>query len=298
VRAFVTGSAGFVGRHLVPRLAADGYEVVATDREVDVADCSATESAVTAARPDLVIHLAAVSSVPESLLDPGRTYRVNYLGTRSILEATAGVAPDARVLLVGSADPYGSVAPGAAPFDESAALRPRSPYARTKAAADLLGAAYAARGLDVVRTRAFNHTGPGQADGFVLASFARQAVEIAEGQREPVLRVGNLDSVRDFLDVEDVVEAYLALADRRVPAGAYNIASGTGVRIGTALDALIRIAGVAPRIEVEPERLRETDSAVGDARRLRRVTGWAPRIPFQQTLEQLVADWCQRVSAS
>ena len=282
----------------MPRLARGGYEVVATDREVDVSDASAVETAFAAARPDLVIHLAAVSSVPESLLDPNRTYRVNFLGARSILEAATRAAPAARVVLVGSADPYGSAGPGARPFDESAALRPRSPYARTKAAADLLGAAYAARGLDVVRTRAFNHTGPGQADGFVLASFARQAVEIAEGRRAPVLQVGNLDSERDFLDVEDVVEAYLTLADRRAPAGVYNVASGVGVRIGTALDALTRIAGVAPRIEVDPGRLRETDSAVGDARRLRRVTGWAPRIPLEQTLERLVADWRLRVSAS
>ena len=223
---------------------------------------------------------------------------MNFLGTRAVLEAAARAAPGARVLLACSADQYGSAAPGAPPFTEASPQQPRSPYAHTKVAADLLGACYAARGLDVVRSRAFNHTGPGQAEGFVLPSFARQAVEIALGRREPVVRVGNLDSVRDFLDVEDVLEAYLALADRAVPAGVYNVASGRGVRIGDALEAILRLAGVEPRIEVEPERLRPTDQAVGDATRLREATGWAPRVAFETTLERLVAHWRERLSAS
>jgi nucleoside-diphosphate-sugar epimerase len=298
VRAFVTGAAGFVGRHLVPRLSRAGYEVVATDVELEVSDASAVEAAVASAAPALLVHLAAVSFVPESRADPERTYRVNFLGTRAVLEAAARAAPGARVLLACSADQYGSAAPGAPPFTEASPQQPRSPYAHTKVAADLLGACYAARGLDVVRSRAFNHTGPGQAEGFVLPSFARQAVEIALGRREPVVRVGNLDSVRDFLDVEDVLEAYLALADRALPAGAYNVASGRGVRIGDALEAILRLAGVEPRIEIDPERLRPTDQAVGDAKRLREATGWAPRVAFETTLERLVAHWRERLSAS
>jgi GDP-4-dehydro-6-deoxy-D-mannose reductase len=298
VRAFVTGANGFVGRHLVPRLSRAGYEVLATDIELEVSDASAVEAAVSSAAPTLLIHLAAVSFVPESRAEPERTYRVNFLGTRAVLEAAARAAPGARVLLACSADQYGSAAPGAPPFTEASPQQPRSPYAHTKVAADLLGACYAARGLDVVRSRAFNHTGPGQAEGFVLPSFARQAVEIALGRREPVMRVGNLASVRDFLDVEDVLEAYLALADRAVPAGVYNVASGRGVRIGDALEAILRLAGVEPRIEVDPERLRPTDQAVGDAKRLREATGWAPRVGFETTLERLVAHWRERLSAS
>jgi nucleoside-diphosphate-sugar epimerase len=214
-----------------------------------------------------------------------------------VLEAAASAAPRARVLLACSGDEYGPAAPGAAPFTEASPLRPRSPYAHTKAAADLLGGCYAARGLDVVRSRAFNHTGPGQTEGFVLPSFARQAVEIALGRREPVMRVGNLDSVRDFLDVEDVIEAYLALANPAVPAGVYNVASGRAVRIGDALDAILEHAGVAPRIEVVPERLRPTDQVVGDASRLREATGWQPRVPFDTTLERLVTHWRKRLGA-
>jgi nucleoside-diphosphate-sugar epimerase len=298
MRAFVTGAAGFVGRHLVPRLRRAGYQVVATDIELEISDAPAVEAAVAKAAPALLVHLAAVSFVPESRVEPERTYRVNFLGTRSVLEAARRAAPGARVLLACSADQYGSAAPGAAPFTEASPLRPHSPYAHTKVAADLLGACYAARGLDVVRTRAFNHTGPGQAEGFALPSFARQAVEIALGRREPVVRVGNLESVRDFLDVEDVVEAYLALAGRSAPAGVYNVASGRGVRIGHALGAILNLAGVEPRIEVEPERLRPTDQTLGDATRLREATGWAPKLALETTLERLVAHWRERLSAS
>lgn len=296
MRAFVTGGAGFVGRHLVPRLEREGWEVVSRDRELDVSDQAEVERALEWIKPGLVVHLAAISSVPESRREPTLTFRVNFLGTHALLEALAHKAPGARVLLVGSADAYGSAAPGSPPFRESSPLRPRSPYARTKAAADLLGAAYQARGLDVVRVRAFNHTGPGQSDAFVLPSFARQAAEIAAGKREPVLHVGNLDSMRDFLDVEDVIEAYLALSDRAVPAGAYNVASGVGRRVGDALEEILALAGVAPEIQTDPVRLRPTDSAAGDASRLREATGWEPRVPFETTLARLVADWRERVS--
>jgi GDP-4-dehydro-6-deoxy-D-mannose reductase len=298
VRALVTGAAGFVGGHLLPALERAGYEAIGTDRELDVADAGAVEARMAELRPDLVVHLAAVSAVPVSRREPERTFRVNFLGTRSVLEAVSRRAQAARVLLVGTGDAYGAAQPGRPPFRETDPLRPASPYARTKAAADLLGATHAARGLDVVRIRAFNHTGPGQDDRFVLPSFARQAVEIAAGLREPLLRVGNLASARDFLDIEDVVGAYLALARPGVPCDSYNVASGRAVRIGDALDALLRLAGVAPRVEVDPARMRPTDLSVGDASRLRDATGWAPRVPFETTLARLVADWKERVNGS
>lgn len=296
MRALVTGAAGFVGGHLLPALERSGYETIGTDRELDVSDAGAVSERIAAARPDLVIHLAAVSAVPESRREPERAFRVNFVGARSVLEAVAQRAPQARLLLVGSGDEYGVGGPDSPPFRETDPLRPDSPYARTKAAADLLAGGYAARGLDVVRIRAFNHTGPGQDERFVLPSFARQAAEIAAGRREPLLRVGNLDSLRDFLDVEDVVAAYLVLADRALPADVYNVASGRGVRVGDALDALLELAGVDARIEVDPERRRPTDRAVGDASRLRRSGRWAPRVPFATTLARLFAHWRERVS--
>ena len=265
---------------------------------MDVADPSAVEARLEEVRPEAIVHLAAQSSVAISWQKPELTYRVNYVGTRVVLEAARRVAPEARVILVSSADVYGSSPPGAGPFTEESPLRPRSPYARSKAAADLLGGVFAARGLDVVRVRPFNHTGRGQTDVFVLASFARQVATIEAGRSEPVLRVGNLDSVRDFLDIEDVVDAYALLLGRDVRPDAYNVASGVGVRIGDALESLCELAGIEPRVEVNPDYIRPTDIAVGDARHLRSETGWEPRVPFRQTLAALLAGWRERISAA
>jgi GDP-4-dehydro-6-deoxy-D-mannose reductase len=265
---------------------------------MDVTDPAAVEARVEEVRPEAIVHLAAQSSVALSWREPELTYRVNYVGTRVVLEVARRVAPEARVLLVSSADVYGSASPGSAPFTEESPLRPHSPYARSKATADLLGGVFAARGLDVVRVRPFNHTGHGQSDVFVLSSFARQVAAIAAGKSPPVLRVGNLESVRDFLGIEDVIDAYAQLLGRDVPAGVYNVASGAGVRIGDALKSLCELAGIEPRVEVDPDYFRPTDMAMGAAHRLRAETGWEPRIPFRQTLEQLLGGWRDRINAS
>jgi GDP-4-dehydro-6-deoxy-D-mannose reductase len=298
VRVLVTGAGGFVGKTLLPRLAAAGHDCTGCDLEVDVTDAAAVAVKVSEVAPEAIVHLAALSSVVASRRAAEQTYRVNFLGTRSVLEAALRHAPRCRVLVVGSGDEYGGSPPGADPLVESAPLRPRSPYSRTKACTDLLGAVYTQRGLDVVRTRSFNHTGPGQLDSFVASSFARQLAEIEIGRRPPRVLVGNLDSVRDFLDVEDVVEAYALLLERDVPPGAYNVASGRGVRIGDILELLLDCSHVRPQIEAAPERLRPADHSVGDAGRLRAATGWSPRIAISATLGRLLEDWRVRVRAT
>jgi GDP-4-dehydro-6-deoxy-D-mannose reductase len=298
VRVLVTGAGGFVGKTLLPRLASAGHECIGCDLEVDVSDAAAVAAKVVEVAPDAVVHLAALSSPAASHHAAEQTYRVNFLGTYSVLEAALRHAPQCRVLVVGSGDEYGSNPPGAAPLTESAPLRPHSPYSRSKACADLLGAVYAERGLDVVRTRSFNHTGPGQLDIFVASSFARQLAEIEIGRRTPRMLVGNLESVRDFLDVRDVVEAYALLLEPCVPPGVYNVASGRGVRIGDILKRLLDRSYIQPQVEVSPERLRPADHAVGDASRLRAATGWAPRLPISATIERLFEDWRLRVRAA
>lgn len=295
MRVFVTGASGFVGRRLLPRLRSAGHDVIGADRETDVTNPDAIRGALSAARPDALIHLAAMSSVAQSWREPELCYRVNFIGTRTLLAAVADACPETRVLLVGSADEYAANASALdRPIDEAMPLRPRSPYARSKAAAEALGRRAAECGRDVVRVRAFNHTGAGQSDDFVASSFARQLAEIRLGLREPVMRVGNLDSVRDFLHVDDVLRAYLALLDRAVPARAYNVASERATPIREVLDRLIALAGVEVRIERDPARWRETDWLVGDASRLRDATGWQPEIELPAILEELYEDWLDK----
>jgi len=297
VRVWVSGAGGFVGLRLLPRLTREGHDVTGADREVDVCDAAAIDAAIAAARPDAIVHLAALASVATSYADPDAVARVNYFGTLHVLRATLRHAPRARVLLISSSEIYGGSATGD-PIAEDAPLAPVSPYARSKAAADLLGAAFAENGLDVVRARPWNHTGPGQTDSYVASSFARQLAEMVLGQRDPVLRVGNLDAVRDFLDVADVVDAYARLLDPTVPRGAYNIATGVPIRVAQMLDSLIEHAGMRPQIEVDPARYRPDRASVGDATRLRRITDWAPHIPLEDTLAQLFDEWLRRLSAS
>jgi GDP-4-dehydro-6-deoxy-D-mannose reductase len=293
MRALVTGAAGFVGRRLVPRLEAAGYQVTGVDREVDVADAEAVARIVDESAPDAIVHLAALSFVPDADSAPDSAFRVNFLGTCHLLEAAAQRAPRARVLTISTGNVYGAADLDAPPFDETSPLRPDSPYARSKAAADLLARSYADRSLDVVRARPFNHTGKGRPDSFVESSFARQLVEIELGRSEPRIRVGNLASVRDFLDVEDVVTAYLRLLDRGVPSGAYNVASGTGRSMRELLDGLRALSPIGGdvHVSVEDSRHRPTDRRVGNADRLREAANWKPSIPFERTLAELLEGW-------
>ncbi len=294
MRVFVTGASGFVGRRLMRRLGEAGHDAHGADREVDVTEPGALDAALARHVPDVVIHLAAMSSVAHSWQEPELCYRLNFVGTRNLLASVSRRCSEARVLLIGSADQYSPMKPAEAPIDESVLLRPRSPYARTKAAAELLGQQAATRGLNVVRVRAFNHTGAGQPDFFVVSNFARQVARIRLGRQEPVMRVGNLLSVRDFLHVDDVIRAYLALIDPKVPADVYNVASGRGVTIQEVLDRLTDLAGIHPRVERDPERWRETDWLVGDPSRLESATGWRAEIELESILEELLGDWLSK----
>jgi GDP-4-dehydro-6-deoxy-D-mannose reductase len=298
MRVFVTGASGFVGRRLVPRLRASGHLALGADREVDITRPDLLGPALEGFAPDAIIHLAAMSSVAQSWRQPGLCYQLNFLGTRCLLATAREFCPQARILLIGSADQYAPSRAESRGLDEQTPLRPRSPYARTKAAAELLGELHAAEGLDVVRIRAFNHTGAGQSDRFVASAFARQLAEIRAGVRPPRMRVGNLDSVRDFLHVDDVIEAYRGLLAPSVPADVYNVASGRGASIRSILDDLVEISGVSPQIEIDPARWRETDWLVGDASKLRRATGWRPRLPLETILEELFEYWHRRVQST
>jgi len=296
MRVYLTGARGFVGRRLVTHLVAHGHTVLGAERETDVCDGLALDGDISDSSPDAVVHLAAQSSVAASFEDPDACFRVNFHGSQNLLESVERFAPNARVLLVGSADQYGGQPPGSPPLREDTPLAPNSPYARSKTSAEALGIHWNQRGGNVVMARSFNHTGPGQSDRFVAPSFARQVAEIAAGQRDSSLHVGNLESIRDFLHVDDVIEAYSSLLEPAVPPGVYNVASGEPHTIRQLLDALLEHAGVQASIEVDAARVRPTDQLLGDATRLRGTTGWRPRRDFNRMIADLSGDWRSRVA--
>ncbi|MBQ9726438.1 MAG: NAD-dependent epimerase/dehydratase family protein [Kiritimatiellae bacterium] len=309
MKILVTGAAGFVGRHLVRELLAAGHAVATTDAlpaghpatadlpdyaPADLRDAAALRALVAAARPDAAIHLAAISFVPDAAKDPALLDAVNVGGPCNLAEALLAEAPGARLAFVSTAQVYGAAAapvPGAAPLGEDAPLRPASPYARSKADAERALARLAAeRGLRLVVLRPANHTGPGQSPKFVAPSFARQALAAARGQLREI-RVGNLGSVRDFSDVRDVAAAYRLALERGADGAVYNVSSGALLRIGDLLARLLELAGAAGTpVAEDPALWRPADAVPAlSTARLRADTGWAPRIPIERTLGDLLA---------
>ncbi len=301
MRALVTGAGGFVGPYLVRRLREAGHEAVAAGGmrdpqddllPIELADSASLNAAFDLAEPNVVFHLAAQAFVPRALEAPAETYETNAMGTARMLAALRDwrerTGSNARFLFVSSAEVYGRQG-GAAPIDESALPNPDNPYAASKAAAEaiVLGEAQSF-GVDAVIARAFNHIGPGQNGRFVVPSFAAQLAHIARGA-EPILRVGNLQARRDFLDVRDVVDAYVALAEHGERGQAYNVCSGAATSIREILGELIRIAHVPVEVREDPSLLRPSDTPLlyGSNEKLRRATRWSPQIPLRRSLQDI-----------
>lgn len=302
VKALVTGASGFVGRHLVAHLEACGDEVIGVDRAtdgLDITDSAAVRDVFAAVRPDVVYHLAGWADVGASWSHPVEAFRVNAEGTLNVL----GAAKDydvSRVVAVSSADVYGIVTPEELPLTEDSPLRPASPYAASKVAADYLGLqAWLGRRLPVMRVRAFNHLGPGQTDRFVAPALASRVAR-AEREGGSLLRVGDLSARRDFTDVRDVVRAYRLLMEHGEPGEVYNVCSGTDMAVQDLADRLVAMAEVPLRLEVDPDLLRPVELPVlrGSHDRLTAATGWEPEISIEQTLVDLLGDWRARVAAA
>lgn len=287
----MTGSDGFVGRWMMRHLAAIGDHAVALDPAVDVTDARGLREAVAAAAPESVIHLAAQASVAASWAEPDGAFAVNAVGTLHLVEAALACVRPPRVLLISSAEVYGIVSAEELPLGEDRPWRPVSPYAMSKAAAELVGLqAWLGRGLDVVRARPFNHCGPGQAPIFVVPSLARQVIDAVErGAGE--LRVGDVSVRRDLTDVRDVVRAYRLLLAHGRPGEVYNVCRGESVPIEDVARQLMALAGVDLPLVVDPDRLRPVDlpDLRGDPARLRSATAWVPEVPLEQTLSDVLA---------
>lgn len=298
VRVLVTGSSGFVGRHLVDHLRSFGDEVVEWSGHADtpdVRDRGAMIDAVGDQHFDGVFHLAAQSRVDLSWQDPVETLAINAGGTANLIDALAASPGSPRLILMSSAEVYGLVDAAALPVTEEARCAPRTPYGVSKLAAETLALTLAGhRGVDTIVCRPFNQIGPGQSDAFVASAFARQIVDNERrSSGEPVIRVGNLSATRDFLDVRDAVVAYRQLLIAGVPGEVYNVASGVETQVSALLDGLCAHSTVDQQVEVDPARLRPSDMPrfAGSIARIGAATGWRPRRPLAETLGDIVSWW-------
>jgi len=294
VRALITGGGGFVGHWLAAHLRDEGDHVVAIDREVEITDPDAVSDAVSTAAPDAIYHLAALSHVGQSWGAPLEVLRVNVLGTAAVLEAAVRCGNGPRVLVTSSAEVYGAVTdPALLPLVETSPTAPLTPYAASKLAAEAVVAqAYHGHGLPVVTVRPFNHIGPGQSDQFAVSALAHRIVE-AEARGAGAIPVGNLSARRDFTDVRDVVRAYRLLVVTGDPGAVYNVCSGTDVAIAEIAELLQGLAGRSVELRTDPDLVRPVEVPVlrGDPGRLRAATGWAPAIPLEQTLADVLTSW-------
>jgi GDP-4-dehydro-6-deoxy-D-mannose reductase len=249
------------------------------------------------ARPDEVYHLAALSSVRQSLEDPAATFGVNVHGTQALLDAVLGAGCRPRILCVSSAEAYGESARGPRPLVEEDPLLPATPYGTSKAAAEQVACRYGReRGLHIVRVRPFPHTGPRQSTQFVYPDLARQLAEIRAGARAAALELGNIEVRRDLTDVRDMVAAYVLAVERGEPGAVYNLCSGRTWTLREVLDRLMALCGVHVRVSVRQERLRPQDleALAGDGTAFRQRTGWCPGLPLDRTLADLLAYWQAR----
>jgi GDP-4-dehydro-6-deoxy-D-mannose reductase len=294
MRVAVTGADGFVGRHLCAYLESRGDEVRALRGPplgVEILDPKSLRDALVSFAPTALVHLAGVSSVARSHEAPFETFQVNALGAVNLCAVMREIAPRARILLVGSGEMYGALAPGVR-ATEDFALLPTSPYAASKIAAEVAALQFQrAYGLDVISARPFSHIGRGQAPAFAIPSFARQLEAIRATGRPGALAVGNLEPVRDFSHVLDVVAAYRVLLERGVPGEAYNVCSGVGRTVRSLVEEMIAASGANARIEVDPARVRpvEIPSLVGDPSKLRAL-GWEPCHSVREAIDDALGE--------
>ncbi len=313
MKALITG-VGFVGRHLSHYLVEEqGLEVTGTAlhsfqeenlfqgysyENCDVCNQGLLEELLAKCRPDYIFHLAAQSSVARSWKQPQETMEINLLGLLNLLEAVRKQGIDPKILIPCSSDEYGKVEEKDIPITEDHPLRPQNPYALSKLFQELLARQYyESYKTYIVMTRAFNHTGPGQREGFVCSDFAKQIAEAEAGIREPVVYVGNLSARRDFTDVRDIVRAYWLVINQGKPGETYNVCSERAYAIKKILDILLEMTKTAIEVRVDPEKNRPVDTPVlvGDASKIRKLTGWRPEISFEKTLEDVLNYWRRKI---
>ncbi|HLY29007.1 MAG TPA: GDP-mannose 4,6-dehydratase [Aggregatilineales bacterium] len=318
MKTLITGAGGFVGRHLLTHLRNNTdnflYGTILNDGErrpelvalcpdlhiLDLRDPDAVSNLIASVRPDAIYHLAGQPYVPRSFDDPWDTLDNNIHGTLNLLQAVRELKLSTRILVIGSAEVYGTVPPEQLPLTESTPFAPSSPYSVSKIGQDMLALQYhLAHGIFTIRVRPFNHIGPGQNQRFSISDWASQIAEAEAGQRESVVYVGNLSAARDFTDVRDVVRAYSALLEHGEAGQVYNVCSGTAHTMHSLLDRLISMSQVPIEVRVATERFRPVELPIlmGSYARLRERTGWQPQISIEQSLRDVLDEWRQAVAA-
>ena len=296
----IVGGRGFVGQHVARQLA-DRYSVILTGRSDDIRDQETASALVARSRPDVVINLAAITTVRETFENPRETYEIGLFGLLNLFEALKAHGFKGRVVQVSSSEVYGHPANDELPLLETAPFRPMSPYAVAKSAGEMLCHQWNEVGaFEIVIARPFTHIGPGQSDRFSVARFSREIIEIMSGVREPVLRVGTLNSTRDLTDVRDVAHAYDLLLHQGEPGAVYNVCSGCEIAMRDVLAELIRIAAIEIEIikDASLTRNSEQERLRGSYAKIRAKTGWMPLIPIAQTLSDILENSRSSKSAS
>ena len=312
MKALITGITGFVGSHLAEYLLSKDFEVHGTIRwrsnvdnikhiipklklhECDLTDPFAVNKLIEEIKPEYIFHLASQSYVYSSWISPSQTITNNVISELNLLEAVRKYSQNSKIQIACSSEEYGYVAPDEVPITESNPIRPLSPYAVSKVTQDFLAYQYfKSYGLHIIRTRAFNHSGPRRGEVFVISNFAKQIAEIEKGYREPIIKVGNLDAIRDFTDVRDVVIAYLLAVEKCEAGEVYNISSGNGIEIKNILKKLMEMSTKEIKIENDPLRMRPSDVNIllGDSTKFMQKTGWKPEIPIEKTLKDTLDYW-------
>jgi len=293
LKALVTGSAGFVGQHLVRHLEEEGIEVQGFNLRngQDILDYELVRNTLDIFRPNYIFHLAGQAFVPESFTNPTRAFDVNTQGSLNVLEAARQLQIKTKIHLCGTSEEYGGAMNGKGVVDELTLPEPSSPYAVSKMAMDYLGRVYAkGYGMEIVVTRAFNHAGPGRGEMYAESSFAKQIVEVEMGKRD-VVRHGNLNTVRNYTDVRDIVRAYRLAID--LPSGVYNVCSENSVTMQQLMDILVDNAKVKVKTEVDEALFRPGDFSFKEpsCEKLTKLTGWKPEIELATTLIDILNDW-------
>jgi GDP-4-dehydro-6-deoxy-D-mannose reductase len=307
MNALIIGAGGFVGGYLINDLLTNGFSVFATKLpfekiegtgftvlDLDISDSDKIRDVILLSRPDVIFHLAALSSVALSWNNIKTTFNVNVIGAINLLNCVKEINKEIRILLIGSSEEYGFNAETKMPVSEVSPVNPSNPYAISKLSQTYLGKMYAeAFNMNIIMMRAFNHIGPKQPQGFVVPDFCKQIVEIERGNCSPILKTGNLNVKRDFTDVRDITAGYILCAKLGKSGKTYNIGSGKATAISDILRSLVALSSTEISIETDYEKMRPIDVPIveADISQINLDTGWKPQIGLQQSLKDTLDFW-------